>query len=272
MSKLCDYSKFDHLDENDPDDEQDRDHGHARRSQVSGEPNEATAQASPSTMNERLKSGISPFTPPAATKTTAAPASTPQPSQTRLRKDERSGRFVFEYNNQKVYEFEQTLDDVTIYVSPPPFIQSAKQLKCSIEARHLRLGLQGSEQWFINEDTYGLVDVSESTWSLEDDDSSSESISESNRKNNNRNKSQANEAQMKSMVIYLAKAKRGELWETALKGAAGKVMNVQAKEEMRKELLLERFHEENPGMDFRDATFNGEVPDARTFMGGVNYS
>jgi hypothetical protein len=35
--------------------------------------------------------------------------------------------------------------------------------------------------------------------------------------------------------------------------------------------MLERFQEENPGFDFRDATFNGEVPNPRTFMGGVGY-
>lgn len=44
------------------------------------------------------------------------------------------------------------------------------------------------------------------------------------------------------------------------------------KQEMQKTMMLERFQEENPGFDFRDASFNGEVPDPRTFMGGVGYN
>jgi hypothetical protein len=34
-------------------------------------------------------------------------------------------------------------------------------------------------------------------------------------------------------------------------------------------MLLERFQEEHPGMDFRGAQVNGAVPDPRTFMGGL---
>jgi len=33
--------------------------------------------------------------------------------------------------------------------------------------------------------------------------------------------------------------------------------------------MLERFQEENPGFHFRDASFIVEVPNPRTFMGGV---
>lgn len=29
---------------------------------------------------------------------------------------------------------------------------------------------------------------------------------------------------------------------------------------------------QNPGFDFSGAEFNGQVPDARTFMGGVKYT
>ena len=44
------------------------------------------------------------------------------------------------------------------------------------------------------------------------------------------------------------------------------------KQEMQRTMLLERFQEKNPGFDFRDAKFNGEVPDSQTFMGGVGYN
>jgi hypothetical protein len=43
------------------------------------------------------------------------------------------------------------------------------------------------------------------------------------------------------------------------------------REKMKEKLMLERFQEENPGFDFRDATFNGEAPNPRSFMGGIGY-
>lgn len=36
--------------------------------------------------------------------------------------------------------------------------------------------------------------------------------------------------------------------------------------------MLERFQEEHPGFDFSDADFNGKVPEAREFMGGIKYN
>jgi len=42
--------------------------------------------------------------------------------------------------------------------------------------------------------------------------------------------------------------------------------------EVQKSLMLERFQEENPGFDFSGASFNGAVPDPKTFMGGVGYN
>ena len=220
MSKLSDYSKFDHLDEDDSDEEP---------TQQQQQP--VAASDSPS----------------------LAPASTdPLPSApvgATTRKDETTGRYVFEYNGNTVYEWEQTLDDVTIYITAPPFVTKGKQLNCIISARHLKLGGQESDQWFLNEDTFGTVDVSESTWSLEPDDGK------------------------KVITIYLTKAHRGELWEAALRGnqAASSTLDPMAKEQVKKDMMLERFQEENPGMDFRGAEFNGSVPDARTFMDGVKY-
>jgi hypothetical protein len=37
-------------------------------------------------------------------------------------------------------------------------------------------------------------------------------------------------------------------------------------------MMLERFQEEHPGFDFSGAEFNGSVPEARDFMGGIKYS
>ncbi|KAL3938091.1 MAG: hypothetical protein SGBAC_006918 [Bacillariaceae sp.] len=169
-----------------------------------------------------------------------------------LRKNETTGRFVYEFNGNEVYEWEQTLDDVTIYVKAPPFVQRGKQINCQIGATTLKLGLEGGTKWFIDEPSGGLIDVSESTWSLEDDD---------------------HDSSKKVISIYLVKANRGAQWNTALMGN-GSVTSLDpaAQEAVRKDMMLERFQEENPGFDFRDAEFNGSVPDPREFMGGIKHS
>ena len=43
------------------------------------------------------------------------------------------------------------------------------------------------------------------------------------------------------------------------------------RENEKKKMMLERFQEEHPGFDFSGAEFNGNVPDATEFMGGVKY-
>ena len=55
-------------------------------------------------------------------------------------------------------------------------------------------------------------------------------------------------------------------------GVVNESIDPLTKQEMQRTMMLERFQEENPGFDFRDATFNGEVPDPRTFMEGVGYN
>lgn len=45
-----------------------------------------------------------------------------------------------------------------------------------------------------------------------------------------------------------------------------------AQEATKRQMMLERFQEENPGFDFSGAEFNGSAPDPRTFMGGVKYA
>jgi len=69
----------------------------------------------------------------------------------------------------------------------------------------------------------------------------------------------------------LIKAHKGETWTQVLKGRHGIEIDPITKESIKKEMMLERFQEENPGFDFRNAEFNGAVPEARDFMGGVRY-
>jgi hypothetical protein len=221
MSRLSEYSKFDNLRVDDDEEEEDNESDHPR--------------------------SLSPSRPTAAGRI--------------LRDEKRPERYYYQHNDRRVYDFQQDLDQVTIYVEPPPHIQRGSQIKCQIGARHLKLGLVENDEWYLNEDTFGTVDVDESTWSLEDEEDGGGKV----------------------VCIYLTKANRGTLWDAALKGIAGAsssestakeegpILNEFYKEQVKKELMLQRFQEENPGFDFRGADFNGSVPDARDFMGGVKY-
>lgn len=42
-------------------------------------------------------------------------------------------------------------------------------------------------------------------------------------------------------------------------------------EEEKKKLLLERFTEEHSGFDFSNAQINGQCPDPKKFLGGLDY-
>ena len=128
-----------------------------------------------------------------------------------------------------------------------------------IAATTLKVGLKGADTGpFIEEDTGGLVDVGESTWVMD------------------------GEGESREIEIVLSKGRRGELWKCALKGrdvgggtnanVNNKELDPQAMEKVKRDMMIERFQEENPGFDFRNAEFNGQVPDARNFMGGVSYS
>lgn len=263
MSKLTEYSKFDYIDDGSSDDEEDQ----STKAKTPGAPFSETSQQPPST---------APFTAEPVRPTTAVAASsapTTPSSGPSMRKNPTTGRYSYEFNGRPVYEWEQKLEDVTIYLPAPPMIESHRQLHCQIFPHRLELGIkeliQTQNKFFLKEETFGLVDVSESTWYVEDET---------------------------TLVIYLAKAKKGEVWDFALKGnhtvntdgnnnnnsnnpidgshrnPALAQLDPMVKQEIQKDMMLERFQEENPGMDFRGAEFNGSVPDPRTFMGGVKYS
>eukprot|EP01083_Nonionella_stella_P291546 991996_1 len=161
-------------------------------------------------------------------------------------------RYVFEFNGQKIYEWDQNLEEVNMYVDTPPG-KRAGDFDIQIENNKLRVGLKGHGRFFIEEQTFGKVNTSESSWYLDD------SI----------------------LHIVLMKVSRGSVWEAPLVGRAIETIESNSektgiidpiiKEKMKQDLMLERFAEENPGFDFRDAKFNGEVPDPRTFMGGINH-
>jgi hypothetical protein len=262
MSKLSDYSRFDHLD--DEDDE-----------------NAEVVGSSFITQNQEkthVQSAISDE--PAATSTGSAPSHSATQHLKQSSKERDIARFIVSFQGRRVYEWEQTLDSVTLFIPAPPSVNDSRSIICRISPKHLQLGLllhhestsQGQQQqWYLDEDTYGTVDTHESCWSLEDNESDDDDND--------------NQTIGKMIVIYLTKAHLGETWEAALRGnrklqqnsnsnssypaTSAVSLDPLAKQEIQKQMLLERFQQEHAGMDFRGATFNGGVPDPRTFLGGI---
>ena len=199
----CDYSRFDHIEDSDDEEEL-------------PVPVEGVAQQ------------------PALIPT--IPSDQPPVQMTRKGKE---GRFKFEYQGRLIYEWDQSLEEVNIYVEPPPDVPR-NMFDIEISHTHLRVGLKGTPP-FIDEDTWGPVKSKESFWMLSDGE----------------------------LNINLQKMNKAETWDAALKGRGGQQIDAFTKEEVRKKMMLERFQEEHPGFDFSGADFNGNVPDAREFMGGV---
>jgi hypothetical protein len=206
MSRLSDYSRFDHIDSEDEE----------------TEPQPALeASAAPPPV---AAAG------PSLVQVGAAP----------------SHRFALQYQGATIYEWEQSLNEVTIYIPTPPMVHTAQQLDCRIHAQRLQVGLAGNDRFLIDEATFGSIEVQSSTWTWEEG----------------------------MLTIELQKANKGVVWQAACLGPAGQVrvlLNPAQVEQENQRLLLERWQEENPGMDFRGASFNGGAPDPRTYMGGVGY-
>ena len=128
------------------------------------------------------------------------------------------GRQTFEYNGRTVYEWDQSLEEVGLYIRPPPGI-TARGIACTITATHLSLGLKGADKPFIDEDFFSKVKVDESDWMMSDGE----------------------------IEINCQKMNKAQTWESALLGHGQ--MNAYVKGEVQKALMLERFGAENPGFE-----------------------
>ncbi|CAN0531560.1 unnamed protein product, partial [Ectocarpus sp. 12 AP-2014] len=164
-------------------------------------------------------------------------ASVPQPKMMTASKKGKEGRIKFEHEGRTVYEWEQSLEEVNLYIETPPGVK-ADRIECKITPRHICLGLKGNPP-FIDEDTGGPVVVEESYWMMDGGE----------------------------LNVNLQKMKKADTWPAALQGRNTQV-DPMTLEGMQKKIMLERFQSENPGFDFSGAEFNGQVPDARSFMGG----
>eukprot|EP00903_Cladosiphon_okamuranus_P012348 g11577.t1 len=238
---MVDYSRFDHIGS----DSDSGDDGAAAAAPRSSAAAATTASRPP---------GAPPVTPAAASgaagsggngdgqaKQEGGSASFSQPMMMTASKKGKEGRIKFEHEGRTVYEWEQSLEEVNLYIETPPGV-TADRLDCKITPKHIRLGIKGNPP-FIDEDTGGPVVVEESYWMMEG----------------------------RELNVNLQKMKKAETWPAALQGRNSKVDPLTL-EGMQKKIMLERFQSENPGFDFSGAEFNGEVPDARSFMGGVKYT
>ncbi|RLN61255.1 hypothetical protein BBJ29_001596 [Phytophthora kernoviae] len=147
-------------------------------------------------------------------------------------------RRAFKHDGQDIYEWEQSLEEVNIFIKPPPGV-TAQQIQCDITVNHVTLGLHGVMDKFLNHDLSSSVVVAESYWMLDSGE----------------------------LNINLQKMKKGFIWPSVFVGHGE--LDPMAQETTKQQMMLERFQEENPGFDFSNAEFNGAAPDPRTFMGGV---
>lgn len=51
--------------------------------------------------------------------------------------------------DQVIYEWEQSLEELNVYIRPPPGI-AASVILCEITANHVTLGLRGTNDRFLN--------------------------------------------------------------------------------------------------------------------------
>jgi CS domain len=124
------------------------------------------------------------------------------------------GRLKFEHDGSTIYEWEQSLEEVNIYIIPPMGL-SRDMIDVEISHLHLRIGLLGSPP-FIDEDTGGPIKVKESFWTLSDGE----------------------------ININLQKMNKAEAWNCALRGQSGEEIDEVTREEVKKKLMIERFQEE----------------------------
>ncbi|KAH7297286.1 hypothetical protein KP509_26G063800 [Ceratopteris richardii] len=148
-------------------------------------------------------------------------------------------RHKFIHNGQTVFEWDQTLEEVNIYINLPAGVPR-KLFSCTIKANHLEVGIKGNPP-YLNHDLAGPVKVDSSFWTIEDD----------------------------VMHIFLNKRDKGQPWASAIVGQ-GQLDPYTADQEQRR-LMLQRFQEEHPGFDFSQAEFSGTCPNPKTFMGGIKH-
>ncbi|XP_042386128.1 nudC domain-containing protein 2-like [Zingiber officinale] len=147
-------------------------------------------------------------------------------------------RHSFVNGGQKVFEWDQTLEEVDMYIDLPPKVPK-KLFYCKIQSEHLEVGIKGNPS-YLNYDLACPVKADSSFWTLEDE----------------------------VMHITLQKRDKGNTWSSPVLGQG--LLDSYAADLEQKRLMLQRFQEENLGFEFSQAQFSGTCPDPRTFMVGIS--
>ncbi|EAZ51301.1 hypothetical protein, partial [Cryptosporidium parvum Iowa II] len=77
-----------------------------------------------------------------------------------------------------------------------------------------------------------------------------------------------NYSENNELIVQLSKMRKGSVWNSVIASNENSLNSIDI-ENMKKQMMLERFQRENPGFDFSNAEFNGNIPDPRNFMGGL---
>ena len=75
-------------------------------------------------------------------------------------------RLKYQHQGRTIYEWEQTLEEVHVYIEVPEGVRS-KMLDVRITASQLRIGLRGNPP-FLDEPFQETVNSADSFWTLED--------------------------------------------------------------------------------------------------------
>uniref|UniRef100_A0A803LXC8 CS domain-containing protein n=1 Tax=Chenopodium quinoa TaxID=63459 RepID=A0A803LXC8_CHEQI len=131
-------------------------------------------------------------------------------------------RHAFVHNGQKVFEWDQTLDEVNMYIALPPNVPT-KLFYSKIQSKHVEVGIKGNPP-YLNHDLQHPVKTDSSFWTLEDD----------------------------SLHITLQKRDKGQTWSSPIVGQGQ--LDPYAADQEQKRLMLQRFQEEviyfNPVLSF----------------------
>jgi len=132
------------------------------------------------------------------------------------------------------------LDEVHVYIHPPSDVP-AKLIQVKIDPSHLLVGIKGNPP-YLDCQLHMPVVAKQSFWMLEDG----------------------------VLHIQLEKMDIGQTWVSLFQGHES--LNPIEAQHAQQQMLLQRFQRENPGFDFSGAKFSGSAPDARKFMGGLDYN
>ncbi|RVW79060.1 hypothetical protein CK203_048213 [Vitis vinifera] len=74
-------------------------------------------------------------------------------------------RHSFFHGSQKVFEWDQTLEEVNVYITLPPNVPT-KLFYCKIQSKHVEVGIKGNPP-YLNHDLSCPVKTDSSFWTLE---------------------------------------------------------------------------------------------------------